>query len=280
VRLRDALYRLRRPRPSLIVPVVLVCGVLAGIALVLPSYTPAVTGTDGALGLESTGAASAGDLAPGAGSGTGSGSGSSERAGDASRTATATPSSTAAPSSTSPAPAPVVETPAAGSSTPTAEEAPTGSSAPAPSPSAHSAPPAPDTSTAASAPATGVADASAEGQILALVNQQRATAGCGALTADGGLASLARTFSADMRDRGFFSHTDPDGLSPFDRGNRAGVTVLGENIAYGQPDAAAVMTAWMNSAGHRANILNCSYTRLGVGVAYGPGGPWWTQDFA
>jgi uncharacterized protein YkwD len=83
-----------------------------------------------------------------------------------------------------------------------------------------------------------------------------------------------------MRDRGFFSHTDPDGLSPFDRGDRAGVTVLGENIAYGQPDPASVMTAWMNSPGHRANILDCSYTKLGVGVAYGPGGPWWTQDFA
>jgi uncharacterized protein YkwD len=133
---------------------------------------------------------------------------------------------------------------------------------------------------AAAAPATGVADTSAEGQVLALVNQQRAAAGCRALSADSGLASLARAFSADMRDRKFFSHTDPDGLDPFERGQRAGVTVLGENIAYGQPDPASVMTAWMNSPGHRANILNCSYTRLGVGVAYGPGGPWWTQDFA
>ena len=52
-----------------------------------------------------------------------------------------------------------------------------------------------------------------------------------------------------------------------------------ENIARGQQDAAEVMESWMTSAGHRANILNCSLTRLGVGVAQGSGGPWWTQLF-
>jgi uncharacterized protein YkwD len=267
VRLLDALYRLRLTRPSLIVPVVLVCGVLAGIALVLPSYAPAVTGTDGAFGLESAGAASAGALT------------SDADPGSVQRSEVAAPSSPAAPSSTPPPPAPAVETQAPEDPAPTAAEPSTGSSVPAESADTAGAA-APDTGTAAAAPAAGAADASAEGQILALVNQQRAGAGCGALTADAGLATLARAFSADMRDRGFFSHTDPDGLSPFDRGNRAGVPVLGENIAYGQPDAASVMTAWMNSSGHRANILNCSYTKLGVGVAYGPGGPWWTQDFA
>jgi uncharacterized protein YkwD len=82
-----------------------------------------------------------------------------------------------------------------------------------------------------------------------------------------------------MRDRNFFSHTNPDGLDPFARAARAGLTARAENIAYGQPDAAAVMDAWMNSPGHRANILDCSLTRLGVGVAEGAGGPWWTQLF-
>lgn len=53
----------------------------------------------------------------------------------------------------------------------------------------------------------------------------------------------------------------------------------GENIARGQADAQAVMDAWMNSDGHRANILNCDYKTLGVGVHFGSGGPWWTQDF-
>jgi len=52
-----------------------------------------------------------------------------------------------------------------------------------------------------------------------------------------------------------------------------------ENIAYGQPNPAAVMDAWMDSSGHRANILNCELTALGVGIAEGPGGPWWTQLF-
>jgi uncharacterized protein YkwD len=131
---------------------------------------------------------------------------------------------------------------------------------------------------AAAAPAP--ADPSLEGQVLALVNVQRAAAGCGALTADPALAGLARAHSADMRDRNFFDHVNPDGLDPFERGSRAGVVVHAENIAYGQPDPAAVMDAWMNSAGHRANILNCDLTRLGVGVVEGAGGPWWTQDFA
>jgi len=83
-----------------------------------------------------------------------------------------------------------------------------------------------------------------------------------------------------MRDRNFFSHVNPDGLDPFDRAAHAGLEAHAENIAYGQPDPAAVMDAWMNSAGHRANILDCSLTRLGVGVAEGDGGPWWTQLFA
>ncbi|WP_324603492.1 CAP domain-containing protein [Streptomyces sp. SPB074] len=98
--------------------------------------------------------------------------------------------------------------------------------------------------------------------------------------ADDALASLATAFSDDMAARGFFDHTDPDGDSPWDRAKQAGVGNLGgENIARGQADAASVMKSWMNSPGHRANILNCDYKTLGVGVHFGPGGPWWTQDF-
>ncbi|OMQ16135.1 hypothetical protein A7K94_0204580 [Modestobacter sp. VKM Ac-2676] len=83
-----------------------------------------------------------------------------------------------------------------------------------------------------------------------------------------------------MRDRDFFSHVDPDGRDPFARARAAGIqSARAENIAYGQPDAAAVMTAWMASPGHRANILNCDLRTLGVGVAAGSGGPWWTQLF-
>jgi uncharacterized protein YkwD len=134
--------------------------------------------------------------------------------------------------------------------------------------------------TAAPVAAAAPADPSVEGQVLALTNQERAKAGCGPLTADSRLATLARAFSADMRARNFFSHTNPDGLDPFQRAEAAGISNMrAENIAMGQPDPASVMTAWMNSPGHRANILNCSLRTLGVGVATGAGGPWWTQDF-
>jgi uncharacterized protein YkwD len=127
---------------------------------------------------------------------------------------------------------------------------------------------------------TPAADASATAQILGLVNQERAKAGCRPLKEDSSLDSLAKNFSDEMASRGFFDHTDPDGKTPWDRADAAGVQQLGgENIARGQADPQAVMEAWMNSAGHRANILNCDYTRLGVGVHYGGGGPWWTQDF-
>jgi uncharacterized protein YkwD len=119
-----------------------------------------------------------------------------------------------------------------------------------------------------------------EAAVLTLVNRERATAGCAPVVADAGLAGVARAHSADMRDRGYFSHTTPEGLGPFDRARAAGVGYArAENIARGQADPAAVMQSWMNSAGHRANILDCSLTKLGVGVAEGSNGPWWTQMF-
>ncbi|MFF1419474.1 CAP domain-containing protein [Streptomyces sp. NPDC058280] len=127
---------------------------------------------------------------------------------------------------------------------------------------------------------TPSAPSSAEAAVLTLVNEERAKAGCAPLQADAGLGGLAQDFSDDMAARGFFDHTDPDGKTPWDRADAAGVTGLGgENIARGQATAQAVMDSWMNSEGHRANILNCDYTRLGVGVHTGSGGPWWTQDF-
>ncbi|NEA40253.1 CAP domain-containing protein [Streptomyces sp. SID11385] len=123
-------------------------------------------------------------------------------------------------------------------------------------------------------------ESAAAAAVLSLVNQERAKVGCSAVRADGALASLATAFSDDMAARGFFDHTDPDGDTPWDRADQAGVGNLGgENIARGQADAAGVMESWMNSPGHRANILNCDYKTLGVGVHFGAGGPWWTQDF-
>ncbi|MFD3661070.1 CAP domain-containing protein [Streptomyces sp. NPDC058659] len=130
------------------------------------------------------------------------------------------------------------------------------------------------------APSTADRDEAAEAEVLRLVNVERAAVGCTPVRADAQLAALAGAFSADMAERGFFDHTDPDGATPWVRAEQAGVSGLGgENIARGQADAAAVMDSWMNSDGHRANILNCDFTTLGVGVQFGDGGPWWTQDF-
>ncbi|MFJ9061279.1 CAP domain-containing protein [Streptomyces sp. NPDC102409] len=146
------------------------------------------------------------------------------------------------------------------------------------------APVAPKTSSAtpsreAEAPASPSAT-SAQAAVLSLVNQERTKVGCSPVTASAALTALAQDFSDDMAARDFFGHTDPDGATPWDRADAAGVEGLGgENIARGQADAQAVMDAWMSSEGHRANILNCDYKTLGVGVHLGAGGPWWTQDF-
>ncbi|MER5180075.1 CAP domain-containing protein [Streptomyces sp. NPDC002896] len=124
------------------------------------------------------------------------------------------------------------------------------------------------------------AESAAEAQVLTLVNKERAEAGCSPVRADSGLAALAEDFSEDMAQRGFFSHTDPDGDTPWDRAEAVGISDLGgENIARGQANAQSVMDAWMNSPGHRANILNCEYKTMGVGTVFGSDGPWWTQDF-
>lgn len=132
----------------------------------------------------------------------------------------------------------------------------------------------------ATPPVEASVETQAEAAVLLLVNEERAKAGCSPVAASSDLAKLAETFSADMALRGFFDHTNPDGDDPWDRAAALGITGLGgENIARGQATAEAVMEAWMNSPGHKANILNCDFKTLGVGVHLGDGGPWWTQDF-
>ncbi len=123
---------------------------------------------------------------------------------------------------------------------------------------------------------------SPEALVLNLVNLERARAGCRPVTADTRLAAAARGHSADMARRDFFDHTNPDGLDPGRRITVAGYrwSTYGENIAVGYPDARAVMKGWMNSTGHRHNILDCRFRNLGVGLAYNVRHyPYWTQDF-
>ena len=164
--------------------------------------------------------------------------------------------------------------------TPTASDERALTTAVIPTPSPTTAPPA---EPAVSEPATSTAPIGAdpaEAEVLALVNAERAANGCAALVWDASLAQVARLHSADMAARDFFDHTNPEGLSPFDRAAAAGTSASAENIAAGQQSAADAMASWMASPGHRDNILNCANTRIGVGVGYGGSyGITWTQLF-
>jgi len=118
-------------------------------------------------------------------------------------------------------------------------------------------------------------------EVFALINEERADYGLPALLWHDGVAQVAYEHSVDMDVRDYFSHVTPEGLSPGQRATAAGIewSAYGENIAYGQPTPEAVMEAWMDSEGHRENILGTWYTHVGVGVHVAGGGPWWTQNF-
>ncbi|WP_327340206.1 sigma-70 family RNA polymerase sigma factor [Streptomyces sp. NBC_01324] len=215
-------------------------------------------------------------LGPGAGTGGDSASSTSAEP-ITDLTASGSPATTSSPSpaSASPSPSPSASpskskkrsasTPPA--RTPHKSVAPAPKKAPVPRPS--------------SAPATPPAPQGDTAQVVALVNQERATAGCGPVEEDPQLADAALRHSDDMAARDFFEHTNPDGADPGRRITDAGYhwSTYGENIARGQQTPASVMESWMNSPGHRANILNCDFKDIGIGIHQGPGGPWWTQDF-
>ncbi len=103
---------------------------------------------------------------------------------------------------------------------------------------------------------------------VVIMNQHRATAGCGALTWNHDVAEVAQSHSMDMVQRSFFAHDNPDGESPFDRLAQAGISYsrAAENIAAEYASAEAVLQGWLDSAGHRANIENCQLTEHGVGL--------------
>ena len=154
-------------------------------------------------------------------------------------------------------------------------------SAPAPTRTAPAPPnpPAPAPSTAAPAPSGGVTT-----QVVTLTNAERAKAGCGPLSVNATLTTVAQAHSQDMATNDYFDHNSQDGRTPFDRMTAAGYrySTAAENIAAGQRTPQDVMTAWMNSPGHRANILNCALKEIGVGYATDSSsryGVYWTQDF-
>lgn len=158
---------------------------------------------------------------------------------------------------------------------PTQQQAP----APAPAPAAPApAPAAPAPKPAAPAPATGDVSAYVK-QVIDLTNAQRTKNGLPALKHDTQLSGVAQKKSVDMAQNNYFSHTSPTYGSPFDMMRDFGVTYksAGENIAQGQRTPQEVVNAWMNSEGHRKNILSANFTHIGVG--YEKSGNHWTQMF-
>lgn len=118
-----------------------------------------------------------------------------------------------------------------------------------------------------------------EQEVVRLVNEIRQKNGLGTLKSNWQLARVARYKSQDMHDKKYFSHTSPTYGSPFDMMKNFGISYryAGENIAMGYRSPSAVVDGWMNSPGHRANILNGNYTEIGVG--YVSDGSYWTQMF-
>lgn len=116
-------------------------------------------------------------------------------------------------------------------------------------------------------------------EVVRLVNAERAKNGLSALTVSGSVQAAAQTRAGELKQA--FSHTRPNGSSAFTALSEAGVNYrgAGENIAYGQRTPAAVMQDWMNSPGHRANILKAEFTTIGVGYTVVNGTPYWTQMF-
>ncbi|MFG1945071.1 CAP domain-containing protein [Nonomuraea sp. NPDC048826] len=128
---------------------------------------------------------------------------------------------------------------------------------------------------------TGSGASAAESEVVRLTNRARAGNGCRPLVHDAKLRKAAERHSADMAARGYFDHTGRNGSSAGDRIQAAGFAPIrswGENIAMGQRTAAQVVQGWLDSPGHRQNIMNCSFTHIGVG--HHPKGPHWTQVFA
>ncbi|MFJ2778648.1 sigma-70 family RNA polymerase sigma factor [Kitasatospora sp. NPDC087315] len=138
--------------------------------------------------------------------------------------------------------------------------------------------PAPTTPTPVSARPT--APPSPERQLVDLVNAERARAGCGPLRIDPKLHAAAQKHAEDMVTRAFFDHVNPDGARADARLAAAGYrwSQWGENLDRGPGSAAAVFSRWMDGGIHQSNMLDCGFKDVGVGVATGPGGPYWTQD--
>lgn len=211
-------------------------------------------------------------------------------------TFTITPGSspTATPTSTATATLPAGTQPLIPSATRTATVAvvftPTSTNTTTPTQMQQGSPPPPPTATNTPQPTVPPAcdpagNGSFESALIALINQERQGRGIGALSPQGQLATAAREHSADMACNGFFSHTGSDGTLPWDRVSALGYSysAIAENIFAGSSNAQTAFNAWMNSPGHRDNMLNPAYSEIGVGYRYwadSPYGAYTTAVFA
>lgn len=139
----------------------------------------------------------------------------------------------------------------------------------------------PPTGAPTATPTMSAADQAIAAEVTRLVNAERARARCGPVRVDGRLAAAALGHSADMARRGYFSHGTAEGGDPWQRAIDAGYPqTTSENIAMGYPTARAVMVAWLDSSGHRTNMLDCAAVAMGIGIARNDAGtPYWTQLF-
>lgn len=196
---------------------------------------------------------------------------------EASASASATPSRKKRPSrSPSPSASPSKSGSPAAKSTPDAADTPEKTTSP---PTAPKATKATRSDTTTPTTSTGDTDSGPTARVLSLVNAERSKAGCSPVTVDSKLTKAAQDHSQDMADHQNMSHTGSDGSSMSDRLARVGYrfSTAGENVAAGYGTADSVMEGWMNSPGHKANILNCAFKEIGIGLA-GPGN-YWTQNF-
>lgn len=155
-------------------------------------------------------------------------------------------------------------------------------SASSPTSSSSTSSPAPTPSSSAAPSQVSSGYAAFQNEVVTLVNQQRAAHGLSALSINTQLTKTATLKSEDMAKLNYFDHTSPTYGSPFEMMQQFGISyrTAGENIAMGQTSPEQVMNGWMNSEGHRKNILNASFTQIGVGVAKNANGQYiWTQQF-
>ncbi|MGW1768134.1 CAP domain-containing protein [Streptomyces sp. NPDC002073] len=134
---------------------------------------------------------------------------------------------------------------------------------------------------APAAPAVSAKAAAYAKKVIALANAERARAGCAPLRTDKRLMAAAQAHANDMAKRNYYSHTSPEGRSAGDRMTKAGYRWMrwGENIYKSPRTPSKAMAGWMDSPGHRANILDCRFKDIGVGVNLKSNGPWWVQNF-